>query len=600
MGIISVLPTTVINKIAAGEVIERPASVVKELVENSLDAGASAVIIELEDGGRKLIRVIDDGFGMAREDLELAFHSHATSKLKTGDDLFLIQTLGFRGEALASIGAISHARIISRLRNSVEGGEVEINGGQQESIRAKGAPEGTAVEVADLFFNTPARRKFLRSAATELAHTVDLVTRIALAKPNVHFKLINNGRETFNTHICENQRRRIADLFGPELAEPLIEINSGDGPIRVTGYAAPPTHCRGNSKLQMTYVNGRFVRDRGISHAIASAYEGLLMQGRYPVVFLFLEMDPGIVDVNVHPTKIEVRFQDSQMIYRTVLNALSEALRQADLTPRFSPRYGEFSLRPTAVPQPQRQDELQVNAPLEREQWPTSVAPRPAPAHEHGHAIGQVETTNFDQMPERPAIPPTERADERPPRLFQIQNSYILDERTDGIAIIDQHALHERIIFNEIMARLVRAPLESQRLLIPSVVHLSKPDLSLALSEKDTLAELGIEIAEFGPDAVAVSTLPLIIRPDQADALLNEFLSELSAGTAPANQRRLSAAKLIACKAAVKAGDRLTESEMKSLLHKSASISESDTCPHGRPTCIFLPFSDLEKQFGRK
>lgn len=599
MGVINVLSTTVINKIAAGEVIERPASVVKELVENSLDAGSSSVTIELEDGGRKLIRVIDNGDGMSPDDLELAFHSHATSKLKSGEDLFSIQTLGFRGEALASIGSISHARIISRLRDSVEGGEVDINGGVQEPLRAKGAPTGTTVEVGDLFFNTPARRKFLRSAATELAHTVDLVTRIALAKPNVHFRLINNGRENLDTHACEDPRHRIADLFGKEMAEPLIVVDSGDGPIRITGYAAPPTACRGNSKLQMTYVNGRFVRDRGISHAIAAAYEGLLMQGRYPVIFLFLEMDPGIVDVNVHPTKIEVRFQDGQMVYKTVLNAVSDALKQADLTPRFSPRYGAFNLRTTAVLPSQRQGDLHIDAHPERQQWPEPFTAIDSATPTTAHRPMQSEVFNRDETV-RPTAPHNERADERPPKLFQIQNSYILDERSDGIAIVDQHALHERIIFNEIMARLERAPLESQRLLIPSVIHLSKPDLALALSEKETLAQLGIEIAEFGPDAVAVSTLPLLIRPDQADSLLNEFLSELRAGTAPASQRRLSAAKLVACKAAVKAGDRLTDSEMKSLLQKSAAISESETCPHGRPTCIFLPFSDLEKQFGRK
>ncbi|MFO7898573.1 MAG: DNA mismatch repair endonuclease MutL, partial [Planctomycetota bacterium] len=307
MGVINVLSGPVVNKIAAGEVIERPASVVKELVENALDAEASRVMIEVEDGGKKLIRVTDDGAGMPKEDLALAFSSHATSKLETDEDLFAVGTFGFRGEALTSIGAVSHARIVSRPRGSVEAGEVEMQGGQPGPVKAKGAPEGTTVEAANLFFNVPARRKFLRTAKTEFAHIIDHVSRIALAHPHVEFRLVHNGRETLALRPTDDRRRRMGDLYGRELADALLEVDSGAGPVAVTGLVAPPVHCRANRKMQLIYVNGRFVRDRRLSHAIAAAYEGLLVHGRFPVAALFVEADPRQVDVNVPPSKIEVR-----------------------------------------------------------------------------------------------------------------------------------------------------------------------------------------------------------------------------------------------------------------------------------------------------
>ena len=597
MGVINVLPQLVVNKIAAGEVIERPASVVKELLENSLDAQATSITVEIEDGGKKLIRIIDDGFGMAPDDVALAFGSHATSKLKTGDDLFFIGTLGFRGEALSSIGAVAHARIISRLRGAVEGAEVEVNGGMAESARAKGAPEGTTAEVANLFFNVPARRKFLKSASTEFAHILDFVSRAALANPEVAFRLIHNGRETLNVHASDDRRRRLGDLYGKELADALLEIDSGEGPIHVTGFGAPPAHCRGNKKMQLTFVNGRYVRDRSISHAITSAYEGLLIRGRYPVVFLFVQIDPREVDVNVHPTKIEVRFHQGQIVYKTVFNAVKEALGTANLTPVFGTTSAAASVSP-AWGERKRQPELPLSAgsgPLldqpRRDATPFDrAAPRPS-----GLASEFAKTD--DRAAERPVeLGPGER------RFFQVGNTYICEERADGLAIVDQHALHERIIFNEIRQRLDKAPLESQRLLIPAVVNLSKAEAALLLSEKDGLAELGVEVAEFGKDAIAVNALPAVLGQCSPESVLHDFLAEFSGDKkdTPVAEKQLAAAKMIACKAAVKAGDRLTESEMSSLLEKGSGLAEGDTCPHGRPVCIFFPFSDLERQFQRR
>ena len=593
MGVINVLPQAVINKIAAGEVIERPASVVKELVENSLDAQATSVSVEVEDGGRKLIRVTDDGCGMALDDLALAFGSHATSKLPTGDDLFFIATLGFRGEALSSIGAVSHARIVSRLHGAVEGGEVAVNGGSPEPPRAKGAPEGTTAEIANLFFNVPARRKFLKSASTEFAHIVDFVSRLALANPRVAFKLVHNGRETLNLHATGDRRRRLADLYGRELADALIEVDSGEGPVSVTGFVAPPVNCRANAKMQLTYVNGRFVRDRSITHAVVSAYEGLLVRGRYPVVFLFLQVDPREVDVNVHPTKIEVRFHQGPVVYKTVLNAVHEALRGTDLTPVFeappmAPKAG-------TMPSGRRagQEALGGFGRKEPTAEPFRGGGMAAPSPTITPRTGAIEATAGGATDERPS--------ERP-RCFQIANSYIVEEREDGVAIIDQHALHERIIFSEIQDRLRRAKLESQRLLIPAVVNVGKSEAAQLFAEKENLADLGIDVSDFGPESVAVNALPVVLSGCAPESVLREFLVELGGevqGT-PVETKRLAMAKLVACKAAVKAGDRLTDSEMRSLLERADALPEKDTCPHGRPACIFLPYSDLERQFSRR
>ena len=576
MGVINVLPLPVINKIAAGEVIERPASVVKELVENSLDAAPSFVTIEVEDGGKKLIRVTDDGFGMALDDLAFAFSSHATSKLKGGDDLFFITTLGFRGEALSSIGAVSHARIVSRLRGAVEGGEVQVNGGSPEPARPCASPEGTMVEVANLFFNVPARRKFLKSAGTEIAHIVDLVSRVALANPGVGFRLTHNGREAVNVAATDDRRRRLGDLYGRELADALVEVDSGEGPVRVTGFGAPPIHCRSNTKMQLTFVNGRFVRDRSISHAVSAAYEGLLTRGRYPVVFLLLQIDPREVDVNVHPTKIEVRFHQGQMVYVTVRNAVHQALSQTDLEPVFEPPPLTLSGR-----EPPLQQHLPDPG---RRSQPATPFDRP------------VRGPTAERAAAEPAYGPPAR------HCHQFHNAYIVDERPDGLAIVDQHALHERIIFEEIQARLNRAGLESQRLLIPAVVSLSRGETALLLSEKENLAQLGIELAEFGPDSLAVNALPAVLAGRDPTELLHECLAELSgdARDTPLGEKRLAMAKLIACKAAVKAGEPLTDSEMRSLLEKGEQAIDGDTCPHGRPVSIFLPFDDLERQFKRK
>ena len=371
MGIIFKLSTTVANKIAAGEVIERPASVVKELLENAIDAESSRIEIDVEDGGKRLIRVTDNGTGMAPDDLEMSVQSHATSKLRDSDDLFFITTLGFRGEAVPSIGAVSDMRIASRMRAATAGAEVRMSGGTISPIKAAGAPEGTIVEVRNLFFNIPARRKFLKATATELSHIVDAVTKMSLAYPAVGFRLTHNGREVFNCLAGETRLRRIAHFFGKELQDELLEVNSGDGPLTINGFVAPPSQTRANTRLQYVFLNGRFIRDKTIASAIRSAYEGKIPGGRQPIVALFLQIDPREVDVNVHPTKHEVRFRNSQMIYVSVRRIIDAKLATAS-APRIDPAR-QFDTPQQPAPRPQHT--ASPTAPRSTSRRPSSQPP---------------------------------------------------------------------------------------------------------------------------------------------------------------------------------------------------------------------------------
>ena len=597
MGIIKVLPPTVANQIAAGEVIERPASVIKELIENALDAEAHSIEVNIEDGGRKLIRVIDDGKGMEPDDLQLAFEGHATSKIGATDDLFFITTMGFRGEALASIGAISQAKIISRTRDSLEGAEIEMNGGELGETKARGTPEGTTIEIRNLFHNTPARRKFLKSTQTEMSYITEAVTRMALAYPDVRFRLTHNNRESFLAVPTPDKKERVATFYGRELAEALVEIDWAEGGLRLTGYAAPATHSRSNSKSQFTYLNGRYIRDRTVFRSIADAYRGQLAKGRYPVVFLYLNLDPREVDINVHPTKVEVRFRRSYEIYDHVLAALSDALHSSDLEaqldaltrPKPEPPTAEPEPGPPRVSRPQGNREFGFACAPPREPGPPRPSPQPSPRE-------------FPRPPARESAPLEEPVYERAP-FVQIHNSYLVEETPKGFALIDQHALHERVLYQEIRDRMAKANLERQRLLIPETVELSQKEMPLLEEIRGLLLELGVEIEDFGRNTVAIHTLPQILSKGSAADLIHDMLEELAedeSKAASAEARKEAVMKMMACKAAVKAGQKLSPDEIRSLLRKRATVSLADTCPHGRPTMIHFPIDDIEKQFRRK
>jgi len=608
---IRVLPRHLVNKIAAGEVIERPASVVKELVENALDAAASTIDVTVADGGRKLISVRDDGLGMGPEDLELAVAPHATSKIADEQDLAGIHTMGFRGEALASIVSVSQASILSRPRGSgpEAAHEIRAEGEKVLPVRPASAPEGTTVVIGNLFFNTPARRKFMRAASTEFGHVVEQLARLSLPHPQTAFSLTHNDRCTHRLPPADGLRRRVADLFGAELAESLIEFSDRGESARIFGLAGPPAVARASARWQYTFVNGRYVRDRTLSHAIREAFRGLVDPARSPVAFVFLEMDPQEVDVNVHPAKIEVRFRRGQMLHSQLLAALREALNRSDLAPGVE--IDHVGPAP-AEPEDQRRHSLKQAladffksqpAPQTRLDFPPArSAGRPQPG---GHAADYAPTSPGPTpaggtfVPERPAPPPP--APRR--QAFQLHDSYIVAATDDGVAIIDQHALHERIIYEDLRRRLDRGNLDGQRLLVPETVEVAELEKVALLERADLLERLGTELTEFGPHSLAVQKFPALLaqRGLPAAEFLRDLLDVLAdhdaAGDPEVLLSRLLAA--LACRAAVKAGQRLSDEEIQALLDRRGQVERSASCPHGRPTTLTLSRGELEKQFKR-
>lgn len=590
MGVIHELPDLVANKIAAGEVIERPASVVKELVENAIDAGATRIELQLEDGGKKLVRVSDDGCGMDAEDVAMCFRRHATSKLKTSQDLFFITTLGFRGEALPSIGAVARVRLVSRMAGAAAGTEIEVSGGKMSEPRDAASPKGTTIEVRNLFFNTPARQKFLRSSRTELGHVLDMVTRIALPHEQIHFIVSNDGKVVLNAPPASERRGRLAAFVGAELAQALLPVAGGDGPLSVEGLIAPPEHSRTSSAMQFIFLNRRYVRDRALSAAIRQAYEGLLPRGRFPALFLYIQMDPREVDFNVHPTKIEVRFRQARRVFACVLDALRAALGSAGLAP---------TLRPSQ-PVPASWDDARRSSPLTAH--PSRLAPLPLsepPDH-------------LEEARTRPRALPAAAdpfgAPAARPSFFQVHNSYLVEETPDGIRLTDQHALHERVLYEELLARGAEAGVESQRLLMPEVVPLSAAEAAIAAQVLEPLRALGLHAEEFGHNTLAVQAVPRLVRDLDVAQLVHDVLAELSEGGEAAERaaagldaQRQRLARALACHAAVKAGQPLRDSEAAALLARRAELgAKAETCPHGRPTSLVFSLKDLERQFHRK
>jgi len=550
MGVIRELPDLVANNIAAGEVIERPASVVKELAENSLDAGATRIEIQLADGGRRLVRVTDNGAGMDAEDTVMCFRRHATSKLRSSADLFFITTLGFRGEALPSIGAVAQVRLVSRQPGSESGTEVEIAGGTMGEPRAAGAPQGTTIEVANLFFNTPARQKFLRSARTELGHVMDMVARITLPHDQVHFIVSNDGKTVLNAPPAPSRRERVAVFAGAELAAALLPVAGGEGPLSVEGFIAPPAHSRASTAMQFLFLNRRYVRDRALSGAIRQAYQGLLPHGRYPALFLFLQIDPREVDFNVHPTKIEVRFRQGRRVFADVLGAMRAALAAADLAPTLR-SLGEGG-RPSE-PVPTSWDDVRTSPSVTRHESRVTGLPFAEPP-EH-----------LEEARTRPRSVPVPSdpfaAAGTPPPFFQIHNTYIVEETPSGFRVTDQHALHERVLYEELLERSARAGVESQRLLMPEVVQLSAPEAARASEALGPLRAFGLEAEEFGENTLAIHAVPRLVRDQDVVQLVHDLLAGLAEEDEPAaetgsavDRLRQRLAQALACKAAVKAG----------------------------------------------
>lgn len=643
IGRIRVLPTLVANQIAAGEVVERPASVVKELVENALDAGAGRVTIELEQGGIELVRVTDDGGGIPQQDLPLSIAPHATSKIADAADLDRIGTLGFRGEALASIASVSRMLIRSRTRDDIGASEIEVEGDRVGAVRPASGPVGTSVGVRNLFFNTPARRKFLRTIPTEQERCVDVVKQLALAHPAAAFTCICDGRKSLDVPPDQTPRERALSVLGKELAPMLLDVGADafddSRGLTLWGLAGLPSIARGTSKHQYVFVNGRAVRDRTIQHAIAEAYRGLIEPSRYPTVVLMIEMSPSGVDVNVHPQKAEVRFRDSSMVHSAVLRSLREALRGADLTPALgmlrpvTSAPGPWSGNPNAhardlpgsgaeiTPTSEIKERIaqSVSRFVESIRKPSDVMDvqpaanlgtelQPLPPA-GGTVLNSEASVRYEPrvIGTPPPVAPVLAAPEPAARVLQVHKSYLVTQDEQGVVIIDQHALHERVMFEYLLARVAAGGLESQRLLAPVRVPSTRSQIEALPGISQLLARLGIEAEPISPTEIGIHAFATFLFDRGVDpvdfmqALLEKAESgplaiELKSGGETAMRDVLD---MMACKAAVKAGDRLTDTELAELVRMRVDVERSSNCPHGRPTSIRLTIRELEKLFGR-
>jgi DNA mismatch repair protein MutL len=610
MSRIQQLPTTVITKIAAGEVIERPASVVKELLENSVDAGSTRIDIEVEQGGSELIRVVDNGGGIHPDDLALAFSNHATSKLASADELFCIRTLGFRGEALASIGGVAQVTLQSRPSDRPVGAEVSCRGGALSPVRLWNGAPGTRLEVRHLFFNTPVRRKFLRAPATEMGHLCEIFTRLALAKPGLHLTLRHNGKHVYEVTGSTNLEDRIALFFGVDVRDRLYAVDAGLGNAHLYGYIADPSCDRGNAKTQYLFLNGRWIRDRSLGHAIQEGYRGLLMTGRYPVSFLFLDLPPEQVDVNVHPTKAEVRFRDAHALYSLFLGTVRQRLAQENLVARLQVPASAAVLAPPPAslvqPLPTEQP-----ASLYAQPGLPSFTKNPQPAPPRNGATLPPLAVPVSEEPS-PAAPgqssPTQASVPQPVldpvedvKAIQLHNAYLVLETPEGMLVIDQHALHERILFEQIKERVRSGTLESQQLLIPEPVDLSADQAARTLEHRQELAELGLGVEDFGGSTVLITRYPaLLSRRSPADILKRVVDHLVSKERVPTREQLLNnLMSLMACHAAVRSGDALTPEEIASLAAQRHLSQDAHHCPHGRPTALLFTRQELDRQFRR-
>ncbi len=624
------LPTHLVNQIAAGEVIERPASVVKELVENSVDANASHIHVEVEDGGATLIRIRDDGLGIPAHELPLALAAHATSKLQTADDLACIRTLGFRGEALASIASVSRLRLSSRHttpdgNTEPAGCAIEQAGDQLTTPGPVGMPPGTVIEVRDLFFNTPARRKFLRSPGTEVGHISDTLTRAAITHPHVGFTLTHNGRKSLELPTQQDRRQRCIDLLGRELEEGLLEAEHHDAlnpqhdaaPAHVWALLGQPSLARATAKFLYLCVNGRPVKDRNLQHAVKEAYRGLIPPDRQPIAVVHLTLDPHLVDVNVHPTKAEVRFREPTRVHGLVLSTLRRTLLGNDLTPtaQLPQSFGSFLQTPNHADAERSEAS---GAPFTTVTTPTSPPLakdfvdyfRRMDPRQKGFVYEQVKREMADlSNTAGPTAAPPPAVVATPTPILQVHDSYVVTQDADGLLIVDQHALHERIMFEELRHRILDTgqPLESQRLLMPVTLGADIKRLALLAELQPLLTSVGIEAEPMGPRTLGIHAFPSLLFDRGVDpaGFMNELLDAADNGQLPIDSHTATEAALhkvldmMSCKAAVKAGDRMSNEELNALLAKRDQIERSSNCPHGRPTTLRLSIKDLARQFGR-
>jgi DNA mismatch repair protein MutL len=614
MGRIRQLPDDLANQIAAGEVVERPASVVKELVENAIDADAHRISITVEFGGKALIRVEDDGLGMDPDDARLCLERHATSKIQRADDLGAIVTLGFRGEALPSIASVSHFRLRTRARGTPSGTEIRVNGGAVESVVEAGGPEGTLIEVADLFYNLPARRKFLKSDAAESAQVSKMVTQLALCYPEIGFTLTSAGRKVLQCPPVKRLDERLYQLYGDR--PDLVEVRREGGALTVHGFVAALAETGPTRGPQNVFVNRRVVKDRTIAHAIFDAYSVASNRERSPELHLFIEMPPDRVDVNVHPTKAEVRFREQSLVHEVVKRAVADALgrshvpelqlRPSDLAAGSRPITpslpgvlsggvypNRWSSNPTFGRSAPGPHPGAPSAPDPHQAAPGAPGPHPAAPGPHPVAPGP-----HPAAPGAPGPPPTVRP---MIALGQLRDTFIIAIDDEGVCIIDQHVAHERVLFERIMQRLTSGRLESQRLLVPMTIELTAGEREVLLGRARDLEGFGFDVAEFGGDTVKVTAMPAVLPRDECETALRALAQDLEGldrGLEVQESLKRIAATM-ACHAAVKANYPLTAEKMRHILDELQATAYSTVCPHGRPVMLRLTRREIEKNFER-
>lgn len=656
MSRIQQLSASIVNKIAAGEVIERPASVVKELLENSLDALATRIDVDVVAGGSELIRIVDDGEGIHPDDLLLAVTSHATSKIRSADDLFDVQTMGFRGEALASVAEVSRLRIRSRQADTSHGMELSVDLGKVTPPRECGCPLGTQIEIRNLFENTPVRRKFMKTVSTEFGHISEQFARVALANPRLHMVLRHNDKPIYELPASDKPLDRLKLFFGSDLTDGLIPVESEQSGVRMWGYVGHPNNSKSSRKQQYLFLNGRWIQDRSLQYALTEAYRGLLMVGRQPVAFLFIELPPDRVDVNVHPTKIEVRFQDSQQLFRQLLSMIRTTFLGLDLQSQLRVPVGAAAngggllsgfVPPIARPVERQRELTNEYADFMTHRIGSGTSPSWSGASDStwggspvlpetstaGRSDSVVETgTNsfaednpngqgadaresaVEQRDQRTHVPRSEVSEDHATspssfapsfRAMQIHDCYLVVETPEGITVIDQHALHERIMYEHLRERVLSGAVESQRLLVPQPVEVTAKEASLLLEQTESLNKVGLGVEDFGNGTLLVSRYPAMLKRIDLQELVRDLIETLDGAgsngvqTSPRRDILDSLLHMMSCKAAVKAGQRLSQEEIDSLLVQRHLINDAHHCPHGRPTALSLSRMELDRQFGR-
>lgn len=579
MNVIQILTPDVAERIAAGEVVERPASVVKELVENAIDAQCTRVYVEVTRGGGELIRVSDDGCGMIKEDALLACERYATSKIATPRDLETIDSLGFRGEALPSIAAVSLMELSTRDQNSPSGTSVQLVGGKRERVAEVGRPVGTTVTVKRLFFNTPGRRKFLKSSQTEYRRIVELVSNLALAHWHIAFRLTHNGRDILNLPPAKGLKERLSYLWAKEVVEDLVAFVESSPHVKIEGCIGGPNSARNKRLQQIFIVNRRPVVDRTLSHALYQGYQSIIPKERHPVSVVMLTLDPELLDINVHPTKREVRFRDSRTVHDLVAFSVNKAL--------------------TGVGPLSRLQEILSSKERDRPEGHIREAPSSYSTAKVAQQWSQEKLFPSEKTPSFPGLAEQTPEDKNLVALWQLHNLYIFAAIKSGVVIIDQHAAHERILYEQAKKSLRESSTTAQQLLFPQVVELSKSELQVLTEHQDLLSKLGFSIRPFGARTILVEAEPAALKSSGHGQILREILDDLAMHLPAEMDREERLARTFACKGAIKAGHALTQEEMNSLVNMLFATSAPYTCPHGRPTVIRMSLNELARKFGR-